>query len=92
MREGLAVAPEQRHQRGAGIERDLQIGLPQFVVDQFREIALGVRIAADRDRRLGALASFSQRRFRAKVPGLDDDAAILERHVGKRVDAACEAA
>ena len=37
---GLAVAAEQRHQRRAGVRRDAQIRDPQFVVDQFRKLAL----------------------------------------------------
>mgnify|MGYP003693733249 CR=1 FL=1 len=61
---GPAVAAEQRHQDRTGIGRNAQAGNAQFVVDQFGQIALGVGIAGDRDRRLGALAGLAQRRFR----------------------------
>ena len=60
----------------------------QFVVDQSCEIALAVGIAGDRDRGLGALAGLAQRRFRPQLAGLDHDAAILQRRLRQRVDAA----
>jgi len=76
---GLAVAAEQCHQRGARVRRDTQIRNPQFAVDQSRELARVVGIAADRDRGLGAFAGLAQRRFRPQLAGLDHDAAILQR-------------
>ena len=59
---------------------------PQLIVYQFREISLGVRIAGDRDRGLGALASLAQRRLRPQFTRLDHDAAILQRRLRQRVD------
>jgi len=60
----------------------------QFVVDQPGKVALAIRITADRDRRLGALASLAQRRFGPQFAGLDHDATILQRAVRQGVDAA----
>ena len=65
---GLAVAAEQGRQRRAGIRRDPQVRYPQFAIDQSRELAGVVGIAADRDRGPGALAGLAQRRFRRSSP------------------------
>ena len=89
---GLTVAAEQRHQRRARLLRNAQICDQQFVVDQFRKVPVAVRIAADRDRRLGALAGLAQWRFGAQLAGFDDDATIPQRHLGQRVDSAGKAA
>ncbi len=56
---GLTVAAEQRHQHRTRVRRDPQIGDPQLVVDQFRQVTLAVGIAADRHRGLGALAGLA---------------------------------
>ena len=85
---GLAIAAEQRRQCRARLRRDAQTRQPQFVVDQFGQIALAVGIAGNRDRGFGALAGLAQRRFRPELSGLDDDAAILDRRIGQRIDAA----
>ena len=89
---GLAVAAEQRCQHGARVGRDAQVRDAQFIVDQLCQIALGVGIAGDRDRGLGALAGLAQRRFGAQLAGLDHDAAILHGRIGERIDAAGEIA
>ena len=61
---------------------------PQFIVDQFCKIALAIGIAADRDRRLGALAGLAQRQLRPQLAGLDHDAAIFQGRLRQRIDAA----
>ena len=65
---------------------------PQFVVDQFGGVPFGVGIAGDRHRCLGALAGLAQRRFGPQLAGFDHDAAILQRRICQRVDAAGETA
>ena len=83
---GEAVATEQRGERGARVGRDGEIGGTHFVVDQPRQVALAVRIAADGGAGFGLLEQCAQRRGFAQFAGLDDDAAIARRRLQHHFD------